>query len=330
MIIKDIILYISNLLKAKMLHQRIPFIVSWALTYRCNSKCLYCQLWNSASKELDTKEILSILDELVTMGMRWISFTGGEPLLREDIGEIIDHVSKMSTKISINSNGILVNEKISQIRNIDRISLSFDGPKHVHDLLRGRGSHDKVIEAIRIARSNNIQTVLNTVLSKYNLDHVDYILKIAEQFGIKVLFQPATTFILGGNTINPVAPLEEECKKVIAKLITKKKIKDRSILNSISGLRYIYHWPNPKNISCSGGKLYFRIEPNGLINTCSRLFLSKCENSQDALKLGVKEAICKIVPTSCNFCWCSNMVEFNLAASFDILAITNILDKLKF
>ena len=98
---KKIISLTGAVLQAKILRRRIPFAVSWALTYRCNAKCLYCRIQDIDLKELGIKEILSILDELAAMGTRWISFTGGEPLLRDDIGEIIDYIT---TSLNNNNN----------------------------------------------------------------------------------------------------------------------------------------------------------------------------------------------------------------------------------
>ena len=138
--------------------------------------------------ELNTAEILLILDELVGLDMRWISFTGGNPLLREDIGQIINPAAENKIRISLNSNGSLVKEKISQMERINRISLSLDGSEDVHDFLRGAGSYNNVIEAVNTANKKNISTVLNTVISKYNLNQIDYVLDIAKQFAVKVSF----------------------------------------------------------------------------------------------------------------------------------------------
>ena len=99
---------IKSILNQRLFNKKIPLSVSWTLTNRCNKKCFYCNLPNITSKELTTKQTFSIIDELASLGTQRIGFTGGEPLLRKDIGEIINYSHSKGIFTGMVSNGSLV------------------------------------------------------------------------------------------------------------------------------------------------------------------------------------------------------------------------------
>src|SRR3989339_1445427 len=90
-------------INAKLFNKRVPLAVSWALTYRCNHKCSYCGLWKKETQELTAGQIFAVIDELALAGTQYIGFTGGEPLIREDIGEIIKYALSKNIKVRVNS-----------------------------------------------------------------------------------------------------------------------------------------------------------------------------------------------------------------------------------
>ncbi len=318
----------KSFIKFKLLRYKIPLVVSWMLTSRCNQRCSYCKIWDVKFNELNTKQIFSIIDELVSMGTKIIIFTGGEPLLREDIGEIITYTTSRGIYVSLNSNGVLIKKRIKEIKGVNRIKLSIDGPRQIHDSLRGEGSFDKVMEAITICKANNIKIDIKVVLSKYNINCLDAILSLIEDLNLKADFQPATLKILWSDEINPVAPPEEEYKRAIQKLIMMKKAGTINIQNSISGLQHLYNWPHPKRIRCAAGILSCKILPNGYVISCDRNF-SKYNLSEGDLLNSVyynfREMFNQLKPSFCFSCWCSSVVEFNLAVSLNLNAVFNLL-----
>ena len=81
---------LKALFQARVYKKKTPLIVSWALTARCNLRCKHCNAWNLEAEELETGQILRLVEELSRMGTCKIQFTGGESLLRDDIGQILD------------------------------------------------------------------------------------------------------------------------------------------------------------------------------------------------------------------------------------------------
>src|SRR3989338_1325310 len=102
-------------------------------------------------------EIISLINELSISGTKRLSFYGGEPLLREDIGEIIYYSKSKGLFLTINTNGFLVEDNISKIRNIDILTLSFDGPSDIHDSQKVKGAYENLIKAVKAARRKGIK-----------------------------------------------------------------------------------------------------------------------------------------------------------------------------
>ena len=240
-------------LKAKLLNKKAPLVVGWAITDKCNRKCACCDIWQGPVRDLPTTRVFEIVDTLARMGALRISFTGGEPLLRKDMGKIIDYVHEKGIETKLNTNGALVKRKIKQLKNLDMMNLSLEGPEEIHDAIRGKGSFNEVMEAVRTAKAHNIKFNFASVLTRINLDAVDYILDKARQKNCKVVFQPATRITLGSQRPNNLVSRENEYREVIKKLIKIKKSGDKAIGNSVQGLAHLSKWPRPENIKCASG-----------------------------------------------------------------------------
>ncbi len=308
---KKLIHAANALLKAKILKIKTPLVVGWGITDRCNRKCLYCARWQGKIKELSTNEVFKIIDTLTRLGTLRISFTGGEPLMREDMGKIIDYVHSKGIEARLNSNGSLVVKRISDLKNLDILNLSLEGEKEIHDAIRGEGSYEEVIEAAKIAKGNDIKVTLTAVLTKININSADFVIDKAREMDTKVTFQPTTQLILGGKALNPIVPSKEQYRKAVEKLISKKKNGERAIGNSMAGLKHLYNWPDPKRIRCASGWISCRIEPDGGIFYCSRK--KKLLKPVSSLSSSFWKEFSTLGPVSCNDCWCAGRAELNLA-----------------
>lgn len=314
---------------ALILKKRLPLVVSWALTHKCNLRCKYCGIWEMEFDELDTFSVYSLIEELALLGTKFIVFTGGEILLRNDIGKIIKKCKTKNIHITINSNGLLLKEKINQVKMADQIQLSLDGPSYVHDFIREKGAHDKVIEAIKVCKKEGVKTNIVAVISKHNIFNIDYLLKVAETYNVKVRFQPATRNLDGNRRKkNPLCPDESKYKKTIDYLIRKKYQGCKFIDNSVYGLRHIYFWPNPKKINCLLKFIHCHIFPDGRIFTCSNFLHYK--DFLVPLNRKFQESFYNLsLPHDCCECWCSGMVEFNLIGKLRLNSLFSVWEKIK-
>lgn len=312
--------YINAILRAKIFNKKTPLLVSWEITRRCNARCKYCNIWDNASGELDTQQVLSIIQELSEAGTRTIHFTGGEPLLREDIGIILEHCRKKHISTSMNSNGAFVPRRINEISTLHLLGISLDGPEEIHDYIRGQGSYKGAIEAIAIARDKSIKLRLLTVLSQCNLQAINFLLEKAREFDAPIIFQPATELLLGGQTENPIAPNVARYKQVIKWLIAKKRV-TKYIANSVSGLQFLYYWPDMKRIRCLASLVSCRIQSDGHIYICYRN--QDLAGKIDQKHPSIKDAFLQLPFVYCKRCCCASTIEINCLLSLKLDTIFN-------
>lgn len=132
----------------------------WETTLRCNAFCKHCGSRAGENinieEELTTDEIKNVLksiaDKYNTESI-FLNITGGEPLVRKDLFEVMEYASKLGYKWGMVTNGILIDDNIIQKMkdtNLSNISISLDGLENTHDNFRGtKGSYSKIIENIK-------------------------------------------------------------------------------------------------------------------------------------------------------------------------------------
>ncbi len=305
---------------AKFLGARIPLVASIIPTNRCNLKCPYCGRWERPGAELTSEQWVSIVEELADMGCVRLSITGGEPLLFKGIDDMIATARKKGLRININTNGLLVWQKLDLLKAVDSITISLDGKKEAHDAVRGKGTYDAAIKAARIARDLKKELSFYTVLSRTNLPSLSHVAEIARELGGKAFYQPGTYMDFDGLKKNPQAPEVDLYRRAIDELI-RLKMQGEPIGNSVPGLKYIRQWPDKAPLACYGGRLFTRIEADGQLRHCGRDGLTDKNNVQSS----VKKALAQVPDPPCESCWSAARVEFNLLAAFDIGTISDFL-----
>ncbi|MCP4133168.1 MAG: radical SAM protein [bacterium] len=303
-----------KLLEARLRRRPVPLLVNWILSNRCNYQCRYCNLWKKNTPEPETGTITTIIDKLYECGTRMISFSGGEPLIRDDIGTIIKHCAGKGIYTKITTNGSLIGKKIDEIAGVDLVKITFNGPRHIHDAERAEGSYDDVIRAIPLLKEYSIDAGLNCVLTRQNMNHLDEIFNTVEKLKTKISFQPLEYRDGSNEYINAAIPAPREFKKAIALVMKTKKEKKHIIANSNHGLRYLYNWPRHTRIQCWAGKLYYRITAEGILTACDRL------TDHTSFKLtpdsNIKQIIKEIPPVNCEEqCWRNTTIELNYLLS---------------
>lgn len=171
--------------------------VNLELTMRCNLRCEMCWWWGkngTAFKtvkdnrplmaELTTKEIFDVVDQLSPYRPAFY-LSGGEPFIRDDTVDIIEYISGKGMSVITNDNGTLLTEdkleRLAKIKNLT-INFSIDGPKEVHDRIRGQGVFDKAADTIRRLlelRGDTIYPAVktNTTFSPWVLGHLDELIR---------------------------------------------------------------------------------------------------------------------------------------------------------
>jgi len=313
----------KTLLKVNFFKIKIPLAVSWALTYKCNLSCEYCGLWRKGGVDLSTKQVCRVLDEMQEAKVKYISFTGGEPLIRDDIGVIVNYAKLKGISVNLNTNGTLLLNKFEEIKNVDSIQVSLDGDELINDEARGGGVYKTVIEALNFLKNKNIKFRIQTVISCFNRDCIDYICELSKRLSVPISFQPATEKLLGSQLDNPCIPEILRYADSIKNIIIKKQ-QGYNIFNSFAGLKHLSYFPSKKKMKCMAGLLCCDVEPDGKIFACDRYPYHR--QYGDILKTGFQNAFNSLRPVSCEHCWCASQVEFNYIASFNINSILNMLN----
>ena len=314
--------------KYHILNKRTPTNLMLSVTDRCNSRCKYCSIPLRAKPELTKAQIFRLIDEFVALGGGRIALWGGEPLIRDDIAEIIDYCKTKSLLTSLDTNGYLVPQKINRISNLDVLVISFDGEEDIHDKNKEKGSYQKVMKAFEAA-CGKMPVWSITVLTKHNLGSIDFILEKAKQFGFYTTWQVLHHQALGSEESRHMLPTKQEYKKAIALLIKRKNEGD-PIVNSKQYFRYIYDWPDFKssylkqkrhNLSCYAAQLYCNIDTDGILYPCSVLI--DLVPAKNVLEVGFKKAFDYVKNIPCQSCSAGCYVEYNYIYSLNPWVIMN-------
>lgn len=170
--------------------KKFPLRAMFELTYRCNFNCVYCYIpcqerrKNSEErrqKELNTKQVFSILEQLRDMGCFYLGFTGGEIFLRKDIFDIFWFAKRLGVNIIILTNGSLINEKEAEelrrlsLNKVD-ITLHSMNKDNFENITQAKGSFEKVMKAINLLHRRNIPLGLKNCLLKENKDDLEEVM----------------------------------------------------------------------------------------------------------------------------------------------------------
>jgi MoaA/NifB/PqqE/SkfB family radical SAM enzyme len=313
-------------LTSQLLKRPVPIAVTLALTYRCNLRCRYCQIWKDAGEELSTRQVLAAIEELHEAGMCRLGLTGGEPLLRPDIGVIVERARRLGLHTTVFTNGELVREHLGTLRQVDAVLLSLDGPRPIHDAARGDGAFDAAMEALRLLERDRIPVWTNTVLTRDNIDHVDFVVDLARRHGALAAFQPVFehTYSIKGEKVEALRAEERAYGAVIDHLLEQKRA-GAPLLNSASFFEYIRtpRWErNPR--TCLAGRCYAAVAPDGRVAPCPILLQAK--GLPDGRAIGFAEAFRRSARHArCSGCFCIATVESDMLFSLQPRAVLNTL-----
>ena len=218
----------------------------WRATPSCNSNCLHCG-FACVPEPLDslgTEETKQVIDKIHDFGATYFGISGGDPLLRKDLPEIIRYAKGTGMNVSIITGGQGVDDKIMEIlvKYGVRVSISIDGPEEINDALRGKGAYKTALSAIQKTSKAGLLDCLVTTLanadsthSNANADDVEHVIKLAEKYGARWVVVHG--FIPFNNTKEHLsrAPSPEQYEK---------------IWNEIYDLRLKYNGKPEVNVYC--------------------------------------------------------------------------------
>ena len=158
--------------------ERRPIVV-WNITRACNLKCVHCYN-DSASKaddELSTEEAKGVLNDLAKFGVPSVLFSGGEPLMRTDLLELIGYAVERGLRAVISTNGTLITGKMAnkiKQRGVSYVGISLDGIGEINDKFRGvDGAFDRAVAGIKHCQDAGVRIGLRLTLTKRNVQDLE-------------------------------------------------------------------------------------------------------------------------------------------------------------
>jgi len=269
-------------------------VISWNLTQRCNLKCEHCYIEGGPLQkamlagELDTEQCLAVIDQICEVNPQaLLIFTGGEPLLRPDIFELVGYAAKKGLWCVMGTNGVLITERLTQRMievGIKGVSLSLDAlDPAVHDAFRKvKGAWKNTVNGSRILREHGLPFIVQTTIGIHNLDEIDRIAKLAFSLGAHVF----NVFFLvptgRGTFISDITP--DEYEEAMALLIPlQQEYEGKMLINAKCAphfQRVLYERqpdsPFLKSFAagaggCPAGTHYVGIRPDGKVTPCPYL-----------------------------------------------------------
>lgn len=169
-----------------------PFIVIWEVTRACQLKCVHCRADAQLTpdpRELTHEEGINLINQIYEMDNPMLVFTGGDCMMREDLFELADYAIKKGMRVSMTPSATpnVTIEKMKRAKEVglSRWGFSLDGPTpEIHDHFRGTpGSFELTLEKIKYLNELQMPLQINTVISRYNYDHLERMAELVGELG---------------------------------------------------------------------------------------------------------------------------------------------------
>ncbi|MCU7813197.1 MAG: radical SAM protein [Candidatus Thiodiazotropha sp. (ex Notomyrtea botanica)] len=265
------------------------FLLAVNLTRRCNLACEHCYMdadtrQEGGSDELTTDEVVKLLDEIASRSHEtMVVLTGGEPLLRRDLEELVAHGSDLGLSMVVGTNGVLLNE--SRVKSLKAagamgmgISLDSLDPDY-HDQFRGcPGSWEKTLAGMDHCRTHNLPFQVHFSVTEQNAHEVSAMIDFAKAVGAHVLNIFFLVCTGRGESMSDITPARYE--QVLAQLVTAQEETSGLIIRARCAPHFkrVAYQANPQSTltraqgyeggGCLAGIHYCRITPEGRVTAC--------------------------------------------------------------
>lgn len=169
-----------------------PFTIAWEVTRACAYACVHCRadaMHTPDPNELTTEESLRLIDRLAEFGSPILIFTGGDPMMRKDLHELIAYAAQKGLRCSLTptATALPTTARLEKVRDagIRRIALSLDAPRpEIHDNFRQvKGSWQRTMDILHRAQSIGVSVQVNTTVAKHNVDILDEMVPFLQEVG---------------------------------------------------------------------------------------------------------------------------------------------------
>ena len=194
-----------------------PICLTWELTYACNLQCVHC-LSSSGTRdprELTTEQAKAVLDELRDLQVFYINIGGGEPMVRRDFFELLEHAEHCNIGVKFSTNGAFITpenaRRLAAMNYLD-IQISLDGAdRETNDRVRGEGSYDIAIRAMNNLRDASFgRFKISVVMTRDNVSQLDEFKALADSYGAQLRITRLRPAGRGADTWNELHPTADQ------------------------------------------------------------------------------------------------------------------------
>ncbi len=269
-----------------------PLIINWAVTNRCNFKCSHCYSRNDPLDELSLESLSKCIKDVADAGVLSINFGGGEPILRKDLTDISEYASRLGLRVSMNSNGYLLDrEKAIELkrRGFSKVGISIDSHiAEIHDDFRGiKSSHERAVQALLFLNEAGLETSISTVICRINHNDIHELIEFAVRNQVRQLnFHNFKCSGLGYSNKDSLDLSSEEWSSFYRNAMEAKQ-RTRGLEISLDDPIIALLGKNDKDSIVKGsicGKLSLNIKSNGDITPCGFIPIVIGNILRDALK----------------------------------------------
>ena len=256
-------------------HPPKPFWLLAEITYRCPLHCAFCynptDYVTHTQNELSTEQWIKVLRDARKMGALQLGISGGEPLLRDDIEEIVAEAGSLGYYSNLITSGVGLTEKrIAEFKRggLDHIQLSMhDITKDINNFITDTNTFELKKKVAAMIKDYDYPMVLNVVIHRYNIEHIGEILEMAEAIGADFV-ELANTQYYGWSLLNrsQLMPTREQLEK--AEAITNKF---RERVGSKMKVFFVvpdYYADRPKKCMNGWGEVFMIVTANGDVLPC--------------------------------------------------------------
>jgi MoaA/NifB/PqqE/SkfB family radical SAM enzyme len=220
-------------------------IVSWMTTNRCNLKCVHCyqDAGQAHPRELKTDEAKTMIEQIAKAGFKIMIFSGGEPLMRPDIFELVAHAAGQGLRPVFGTNGMRITPRVAaQLKESGAaamgISLDSLDPKK-HDWFRGvPRAYELTMKGIENCKAVGLPFQLHTTVVDWNQDEVCDITDFAEQIGAQAHYVFFLIPVGRGVFIEDTSLEVIQNEKLLRDLMAKDKVTEQEIMFAVAGRGY--------------------------------------------------------------------------------------------
>ncbi|WP_054742630.1 radical SAM/SPASM domain-containing protein [Cellulosilyticum ruminicola] len=169
----------------------MPTTAVWEVTMGCNMQCKHCgsRCKEPLPDELTTEEALDLCDQIGDLGLQWITLSGGEPLTRKDICQLIARLRQNNVIPNIITNGwLLTEEMLDQLleAGVGSLAISIDGLGEKHDYMRRPGSFERDMKTLELMDRKGATTAVITTVTKGNINDLEEMYQVFKEKNVKL------------------------------------------------------------------------------------------------------------------------------------------------